>query len=116
MFGFQSVDCSSGGGGGCKSFVISPNPATSSFKVIQPNIPAPCNRLVPLGHGFMRPKSVVIQSLRIYDRAGNLKIESRYLQNVKQPVIDVSSLKTGVYMVDIFDGKTTERHELIVTH
>lgn len=113
QYAFQSINC---GGPACKIFSISPNPAKSSFRIIKPRPNIPICRIGIFNHGIIKNPQYFIQSVKIYDRLGNIKSQIRYAPNTKQDAeINTSMLKTGVYFVDISDGKTTERHQLVIT-
>lgn len=112
QYGFQSIDC--GSGGGCARFIITPNPAKSFFRIIKPRIPL-C-RIGIFDHGTIKNAAYFIQSVKIYDRVGNIQSQTRFAPNSRQQAdINTSMLKTGIYFVDISDGKTTERHQLVIT-
>ncbi len=111
QYAFQSISC---GGPACKVFTISPNPAKSFFRIIKPHIPL-C-RIGIFDNGIIKNAAYFIQSVKIYDRVGNIKSQTRFTPNSRQQAdINTSMLKTGIYFVDISDGKTTERHQLVIT-
>lgn len=108
-FGFKSISC--GGGGGCDQFNVSPNPATSSINVIVPNIPAPCDG-VSSGTSKTTTQKTITE-IRLYDQAGNLKKVQKE-NKTKQTTLNLTGLKTGVYVVEITDGIYKERHQIII--
>ena len=110
QYGFKSVTCG-GGGGGCLQFAISPNPAQGTLKVIVPDIPAPCDGPTP--NNSVNKSSLGITQIKVYDQSGTLKAQKTYSKS-KQASLDVSSLKAGVYFVDISDGTTSERQQVII--
>ena len=105
-FGFKSIDC--GGGGGCgAAYTVSPNPASAKV-IIVPNIPAPCvveNSLAKAQSG----------SVTIYDQQGTMKKKKSYAYNTESE-IDVSDLKNGTYVMQIYDGNETVKKTIIVKH
>ena len=109
QFKWLSADC--GGGSGCSQFTVSPNPAQGTLKVIVPDIPAPCDG--PVLNNSTSKSSLGISEIKIYDQSGTLKAQKKYGKS-KQASLDVSSLKAGVYFVDISDGTTSERHQVII--
>lgn len=109
QYGFQSISC--GGGGGCLLFAISPNPAQGTLKVIVPKIPAPCG--IATSNISKSISALSISEIKIYDENGNLQTQKKY-NKLNQATLDISFLKAGVYFVDISDGATTERQEVII--
>jgi hypothetical protein len=103
-FNFKSIDCS--GGGGCQRFAVSPNPATGEIKVYLPAKIPPCARTT----GAAR---IVISAVRIYDITGNLR-RSFKNNNSTTATVNIRGLKTGVYLVEVGDGRYTERHRIII--
>lgn len=118
-FGFKSKNCSAGGGGGgggggCPQFTVAPNPASGTLNVVVPNIPAPCDpppvSSVPLAQ---KTVSHSITQIKIYDNSGNLK-KSKSVNKAKQASVDLTGLKAGVYLVEIYDGTYKENQQVII--
>ncbi|HEU5053085.1 MAG TPA: T9SS type A sorting domain-containing protein [Hanamia sp.] len=124
-YGFSSKDCSGGGGGGCLSYQVSPNPATNSIQVsVTPNIPAPCDP-PPCCQATAQTESSTslqatnttdksIQIVSIYDNKGTLRMERKYNADNKHATLNISKLPAGVYFVRITDGNFSENHQIIV--
>jgi Subtilase family/Secretion system C-terminal sorting domain len=112
-FGFKSIDCS-GGGGGCKRFEVSPNPAKDLiFARKIPQVPPPC-RNTNSGSGKEKAFSeAAISEIRIYDNTGNLKRIQKENKST-QAAINISGFKPGVYILEILDGDYKERHRIII--
>jgi hypothetical protein len=73
-----------------------------------PNIPAPCvveNTLAKAQSG----------SVTIYDQQGTMKKKKSYAYNTESE-IDVSDLKNGTYVMQIYDGNETVKKTIIVKH
>jgi hypothetical protein len=49
-------------------------------------------------------------SLKIYNLSGNIIVNSQFVNNTK---IDVSSLNTGLYLIEVKDGMNTFRTKII---
>jgi Secretion system C-terminal sorting domain/PKD-like domain len=108
-FGFKSIDC-----GGCNAvYAVSPNPASSSFTIV-PNIPAPCNIATTLAK-TATTKSSPSGFISVFDQQGNLKKKVKYSYNTEVG-IDVSGLKNGIYLVQIYDGISTDQKTIVVNH
>jgi pimeloyl-ACP methyl ester carboxylesterase len=105
-FGFRSIDCT-GGGGGCELYSVSPNPASSSINVSVAMIPPPCDLA-------MASSELTISEVNIYDQVGNL-MKVKKEKKSKKTTINLDGLKTGIYVVEIVDGKYKERHQIIIT-
>jgi lysyl endopeptidase len=112
-FGFKSIDCG-GGGGGCKRFEVSPNPAKDLiFARKIPQVPPPC-RNTNSGSGKEKAFSeAAISEIRIYDNTGNLKRIQKENKST-QAAINISGFKPGVYILEILDGDYKERHRIII--
>ena len=108
-FGFKSISC--GGGGGCLRFTISPNPAKGVLNVIVPNIPPPCGIASPTDKKSNTQAGIT--EIKIYDQTGNLQIQKKFDKS-KQAVVDILSLKTGVYFVYISDVTIAENQKIII--
>lgn len=113
-FGFNSIDCS-GGGGGCSEFIISPNPAQGTLNVIVPDIPAPCGE--SMTSNSTATNSTItkysITQVRIYDKMGSLmKVKNE--NNSSHSTVDLTGINPGVYFVEIIDGSYTEMQQVII--
>ncbi|MFT3950212.1 MAG: T9SS type A sorting domain-containing protein [Agriterribacter sp.] len=78
-------------------FVVSPNPANTTISV--------------------NPKGETtddISEIRIYDNVGNLKKQSKYGGGTKQAQLNISSLKSGVYFIEVSGNKAKHRQQLII--
>ena len=111
-FGFKSIDCS-GGGDPCNSYQVSPNPATSSANVIVTNIPLPCDAATQSASKSATPTQLTITEIKIYDNAGNLKLIQKE-NKAKQAKVNLTGFKTGVYIIEVTDGKYREKQQIIV--
>ncbi len=77
----EDFDCSGGW------FVVSPNPSSSDLRVESIS-------------------ETSIREIRIIDKMGNVKFLSKYPDNTKIASLNVSLLRTDVYNIQVFDGKT----------
>ncbi len=91
---------------GCSGFhyIVSPNPATSTVNAsVAQNSSASDDS---------KPSSQLsISEINIYDQTGNLKIHKTY-SNIKNASIDVSSLSTGIYLIEIKNDTFKETQKL----
>jgi hypothetical protein len=78
------------------------NPASTSLTVTAKTI---------IFKGEKSEKS--IEEVNIYEQAGNLKKHQNFAKT-KSVNVDVSSLKPGIYFVEIVDGTFKERQKLII--
>jgi hypothetical protein len=103
-FGFKSIYC---GGSGCNAvYTVSPNPSNDKI-IITPEIPAPC--LVET------TSSNISGFIAVYDQQGTLKKKIKYGYN-SESEIDVSDLENGIYILQIYDGNSTDKKTIIVRH
>jgi hypothetical protein len=93
---WTTVDCGTGGGGG--QYRVSPNPATGITTI----------------NGQTSGK--VIKEIKITDKMGNVIKQIRFSGINKREIIDVSSLPSDIYYVQVFDGKTWTGIHLSVRH
>jgi hypothetical protein len=107
-FGFKSIDCSTGGGGGCAKYSVSKENKTS-LKVIVPNIPAPC-RMAAQKDSSERNN---IDWIKIYDMGGKLRLHQKF-GNTKTASVNTFGLLSGVYIIEISDGTNIERQKVII--
>ena len=108
-FGFQSVNCGSGGGG-CAKYAVT-NGDKSTLRVVVPNIPAPC-RLASMNKDSSR-KEEIIEWVKIYDMSGRLRIHQKFA-DTKSATVNTFSLLPGVYIIEISDGKNIERQKVVI--
>lgn len=54
--------------------------------------------------------------IEVFDKTGNLVLRKTYPQNSKKVNFDVSSLRSDVYVVRIFNENISEEHKIIVLH
>ncbi len=107
--GFKSISC--GGGGGCRQYTVSPNPAKGFLNIIVPNIPPPCDYKMSATNSKMQ--SPVITQVNIFDNAGNLKY-SQKANKAKAININLQGFKNGIYYVEIKDSKYSERQKIVI--
>jgi Secretion system C-terminal sorting domain/Bacterial Ig-like domain (group 2) len=111
-FGFKSIDCSGGGGGGCYQYQVAPNPAQSSVRVVVPNIIPPCD----MASASSKPiANLSISEVRIYDQQGFLKTLQKF-SRVKTAQINLNGLNSGLYFIEIIDGQYKERQQILIQH
>jgi hypothetical protein len=99
--------CSSKLASGAKLY---PNPASSSVTVELKNSGTISKSSIPKKTEELNG----IQLIRIFDKLGVLRIQKSFTGKVDQAVIDLSTLPTDIYFVEIFDGKNKKRFPLIV--
>ncbi len=109
-FGFMSEDCG-GGGGDCYQYQVAPNPAQGSVNISVLMIPPPCD--LAARASSKKATDLSISEIRIYDQSGYLKSRQKFA-NVKTAKVNLNKLRTGIYVVEITDGKYTERQQLVV--
>lgn len=96
-----SVRCSTGG-----AFSLAPNPASS-------NLTISVNKSVDKTN---TQTSTEIQEVRITDKLGNLKIINKYSKGTKLVNINIASLKSDMYVVQIFNGNNWDSQQLVIQH
>lgn len=112
-FGFKSISCG-GGGGGCEQYKVSPNPANGTLKVIVPNIPPPCDyAIAEISKGGIKSNRTITE-IKIYDNSGNLK-KTQKINNVKETIVNLNGLKSGIYYIEIKDGAYSESQKIFIT-
>lgn len=92
---WTTVDCSTGGGGPLR---VIPNPATGITSI------------------DIQGSGKVIKEIKITDKIGNVLRRIRFSGINKKETIDVSSLPSDIYYVQVFDGKTWTGTHLSVRH
>lgn len=86
----------------CGSFVVSPNPATSTVTVSSPVTAAK-----------ERKGGRLITEVNLYDQSGNLKKRQKF-SSVKTATLSLTNLKKGAYFIEIGDASSKERQQLII--
>lgn len=110
--------CDAGGSYAVKSFYVScsgmmvyevsPNPATDEVTI------APSDETVTASTSTAKTTApATITEVNIYDQMGNIKKRYKF-NNQKQVKVNVSSLRTGIYFIEIVDTNNRERHQLSV--
>jgi hypothetical protein len=87
-------------------YAVSPNPASSNITIMQ-NLKSKNQKTVPLS-------GISITQVSVFDNFGNLKKQVRYGAGTLQVQLNVSDLKTGIYYVEISNGKETERQKILI--
>lgn len=95
-----------------QSFTVSPNPATSSVKVTVSDNPIE-NSAATAGNSKTTATQRSITEIRIYDNTGILK-KTQKENKTNQANVNLTGLKTGVYIVEITDGIYKERQQIII--
>jgi hypothetical protein len=108
-FGFKSIECSNP----CNSFRVSPNPATGTLRVIEPNIPPPCLSSLSGKLNGISFEGLTISEVRIYDNSGNLK-KIQKENNTKLSTINISGFRSGFYVVEVSAGEYKEWHRVLI--
>lgn len=113
-FKFQAINCSDDGGGGdgCFQYQITPNPANSYLNIVVPNIPAPCDA-TQLNSNNSNSTEKYITEIKVWDNIGNLR-EVFNGNRTRSQRIDISALKKGIYFIEIFNQKRSEKHQVIL--
>jgi len=109
-FGFKSINCSGGGGGGCEQYKIASNPVRGSMKVMVSNIPPPCP-LRPAKHDNIVELSIA--EIRLFDHLGRLKQVYKE-KGAKEATINLTGYKPGIYIIEITDGDYKEVKQIVV--
>lgn len=95
-----------------QSFTVSPNPATNLLQVTASNSALQNN---PNNSDGSKTASVKpsITEIRIYDNSGVLKKVQKE-NKTKQAILNLTDLKTGVYIIEVSDGSYKERQQIII--
>lgn len=109
-FGFQDVNCG-GGGGGCMKYIVT-KIGNSSLRVVKPDIPPGC-RVIQTPKDKEDYEKETISQIRIYDISGKLRQENSF-GSVKEALVNTNGLISGVYLIEISDGKTSERQLITI--
>lgn len=89
-------------------YEVSPNPATSDVTI------TPAEETTAAGNKTTTATSgATITEVNIYDQQGILKKRQKF-NNQKQVKVNVSTLRTGIYFLEIADTNHRERHQLSV--
>jgi hypothetical protein len=88
------IDCEDGGG---HRFAVSPNPASNTITVQQ-----------------KEKTNITIKEIKIFDNFGNLKKQSKYGNGTIKAQINITDLKTGIYVIEILGDQNKERQQLII--
>lgn len=96
-----SVKCSTGG-----AYSLAPNPASSNLTI---SVNEPVDKT-----NFST--TTEIQEVRITDKLGNLKANKKYQKGTKSVNINVASLKSDMYIVQIFNGTNWDSQQLVIQH
>lgn len=92
---FEIINCGRG-----FNYSISPNPASSDITVSSIT-----STTTEVDH--------LITEVSIYDQQGNLKKRQKFA-NIKKATINIRSLPFGVYFIEISNGKTKERQQIVI--
>lgn len=85
-----------------EAYMLSPNPASSTMTV----------STVDASNGEIK-SDYRITEVKIYDQSGLLKKQVRF-GKVKTATLNISSLPSGVYMVEVIDGDYREQQQLLI--
>lgn len=101
-FFFQAVDCTGPifGQKTTYAYTVSPNPASNDVTVAA-------------AASTNTKEEKVIAEINIYDQQGNLKKRQQFAK-VKKATLNVSHLPYGIYLIEVSDGKTKERQQLLI--
>lgn len=93
--------------GGCRqrtsSYTVSPNPAVATVTV----------SVLDMKSSETSNTNPTIKEVSIYDNQGNLK-RHEIFNDVKKATLDISSLQSGNYFIEISNGASKERKPLII--
>lgn len=89
----------------CIAFVVTPQFAGGGGIMLSPN-PASNNLMVSFGENTNNNSQKAIKEIRIIDKMGNIKQTLKYVDAVKNISLNISMLKSDVYIVQVFDGQT----------
>lgn len=87
-----SVKCSAGG-----TYSLAPNPASSNLTI-----------------SSTETAFNTIKEVRIIDKGGFMKLYQKYAAGTKKVNVNVSTLPTDVYIVQIFNGKEWQNQQIII--
>jgi hypothetical protein len=96
------ITCDGGGGGGHR-YSVSPNPGKDNINV-----------QLAFGQKSTALTKPAIKTIKIYDNMGLLRGQWKYAQGISQASINTANLGTGIYIIEISDGKTSEKQQLII--
>jgi lysyl endopeptidase len=86
------------------SINLFPNPATNTIFVTLNNEDK---------HIKASSKLNNISQIAIFDNLGIVRLRKVFANNSKQVQVDISKLNTGIYFLEVFDGKTRQRKQFI---
>jgi hypothetical protein len=92
--------------GGFSALSVSPNPTTSDITVSVDD-----KQASNLKSGVVEEAG--IRQVIIRDNLGHIVLQQSYSGKTKKATLRVSSLKTGFYIVQVFDGRKWKSHKLI---
>lgn len=92
-------------------YLVSPNPVSNTLNVETIELNNYNNQ------STAKNKSITgFDRIEVFDKTGNLVLRKTYPQNSKKVNFDVSSLRSDVYVVRIFNENISEEHKIIVQH
>lgn len=95
-----------------QSFTVFPNPATNSLEVTASGSSLQNNNIKSEESKTAFAQRSITE-IKIYDISGILeKVQKE--NKTKQATLNLTGLKTGVYIVEISDGSYKERHQIII--
>jgi len=94
---FTSVNCG-------QRYSVFPNPASSTATITAKESTADKSNA---------SEDVAITEINIYDQVGNMKKHQTY-GKAKKATLNVSGLKSGLYFIEVINGKYKERKQLII--
>jgi hypothetical protein len=91
-------------------YLVSPNPVSSNLNIETITTSNVNSTLTAKNNisGFDR--------LEVIDKTGNIVLRKSYPQNTKKTNLNVSKLRSNIYVVRIFNGNISEEHKIIVQH
>lgn len=99
---FFNVSC-----GGFAVYTVSPNPASSEVTI------KPADDAAAANSTTAKTTTGAITQVTIYDQQGIVQKQQKFT-NQKTVKLNVSSLRTGIYFIEITAGSYTERQQLSV--
>lgn len=90
-------------------YVVSPNPVSSNLN-IEANTASSDNSSTE------KNKSTGFDRIEVLDKTGNTVLKRTYPKDTKKVNLNVSALRSDVYVVRIYKGNVPEEHKIIVQH